>query len=347
MKIKPVPPLKFVTYACIRGLQDYQIAYATQAAEMEKKIGAKIYKRDDARVHCRAHILQINFEPDAEQKLYIAFDEDCIWFFQEYFEPEIRKNKFVNVDIEFQLKYSYFKNLQKSVENLPTEVIPRIVPCNRQIFSSSLDVPTVQTSNQMNLDSKQQMALNAILAPVCRNSPPILISGPFGTGKTRIMALAACTLFQRASSAYILVCTQQRESADNFMLMYREVVSKSGSDDFNVTNIILRDYGHRRKELTRFYYKPEDLSNDLLASNDNVLVVTTCLTVHHLVHKNIDFTHIFVDEGAQMREPEAVAALRMANKMTTLVIAGDPQQVNGAMLSSVMQYYIVASTMLY
>ena len=185
------------------------------------------------------------------------------------------------------------------------------------------------TNHEMDLDAEQQMALNAILVPAHQNSLPILISGPFGTGKTRIMALAAHMHFQRAHSACILVCTQQRESADNFMLMYREVVSKSGSDDVNVTNIILRDYGYRRRELQKFYIKPEELSRCLRNSKDNMhmLVVTTCLTAHHLVDENINFTCIFVDEGAQMREPEAIAALRMANKMTTLVIAGDPQQV--------------------
>ena len=327
LHVKPPPPLKFVTYACIRGLQDFQIAYATQAAEMEKKIGIKIYKKDDVKVHCKAHILHINYsEVDTEQKLYIAFDENCDREFQAHFEPDIRRNNCITVKIEFQLKNSYFRNLQKSIENLPAEVIPRIVSSDLKTFS--LDVPIVQTTtNQMDLDAEQQMALNAILAPAHENSPPILISGPFGTGKTRIMALAAHMCFQQRSSACILVCTQQRESADNFMLMYREVVSKSGSDDFNVSSMILRDYGHPRRELLKFYVKPEGLSNWCSKAKNNKLVVTTCLTAHRLEQENINFTYIFVDEGAQMREPEAVAALRMANKMTTLVIAGDPQQV--------------------
>ena len=294
---------------------------------MEKKIGAKIYKKGDLqRVHCRAHILHMNYsQVDAEQKLYIAFDEDDNETFQALFEPDIRKNK-IYVKIEFQLKISYFRNLRMSVEKLPTEVIPRIIPRDHQAFSL-INIPLVLTSNEMHLDDEQQMALNAILAPARQNSPPILISGPFGTGKTRIMALAAHMHFQQSSSGRILVCTQQRESADNFMLMYREVVSKSGSDDVNVTNLILRDYGYRKRELQKFYVKPEELSNCLHDSKDNRLVVTTCLTAHHLVHVDINFTYIFVDEGAQMREPEAVAALRMANEMTTLVIAGDPQQV--------------------
>ena len=73
---------------------------------MEKKIGAKIYKKGGVRrVHCRAHILHMNYsEIDTEQKLYIAFDEHCNHFFQAYFEPDIRRNKYIKVEIEFQLK---------------------------------------------------------------------------------------------------------------------------------------------------------------------------------------------------------------------------------------------------
>ena len=39
------------------------------------------------------------------------------------------------------------------------------------------------------------------------------------------------------------------------------------------------------------------------------------------------FTHILMDEGAQAREPEAVAPLCLATKDTKIVIAGDSSQV--------------------
>ena len=314
---------QFAGYACICGLQDYQIAYATQAAETERKVGVIIYKKIQPKKYCKAHILGRNYS-QTDEKLYLGFDERDIRYFRMHFEQEIKQNKSISVDVRFQLKDSYFNNLKKSVANLPSDVIHRILPCDHPVFSQLVDVPTVQT---MDLDSEQKEALIAILTPTLQNGPPLLITGPFGTGKTRIMALAAHELFQRVSSTRILVCTQQRESADNFMLMYRGVVSKSGSDDYKVKKIILRDYGHRENSLRKFYVDRKGLPHDL-ASKDNIIIVTTCLTAHHLVHTNIQFSHIFVDEGAQMREPEAVAALRMANQNTTLVIAGDPQQVN-------------------
>ena len=314
--------------ACICGLQDYQIAYVSQAAEVEKKIGVYIYRKNYSRKHCRAHILQENIY-GTTKKLYIAFDETGNHFFQLYFEQDILRNKNIRVDVVFQLKCSYFTNLHKSVDSLPSDVVSRIQPGDHHIMLSVNVSAEEEISNQCDnriRDTEQQKALRAIVCQIHPVSYPILITGPFGTGKTRIMALAAHVLFQR-SVTRMLVCTQQRESADNFMSMYRDVVSISGSDDHNVTNIILRDYGRERPGLKRFYVNPKSLPSCLENSKPNLLIVTTCLTAHYLASESIEFTHIFVDEGAQMREPEAIAALRMAKQHTKLVIAGDPQQV--------------------
>ena len=40
------------------------------------------------------------------------------------------------------------------------------------------------------------------------------------------------------------------------------------------------------------------------------------------------FTHIFIDEAAQAREPETIAAFSLAGRDTKIVIAGDHMQVH-------------------
>ena len=62
---------------------------------------------------------------------------------------------------------------------------------------------------------------------------------------------------------------------------------------------------------------------------DVQLIVTTLATSRHLdgIIKQGHFTHILIDEGAQSREPEAVAPLTLANRDTKIVIAGDHKQV--------------------
>ena len=60
-----------------------------------------------------------------------------------------------------------------------------------------------------------------------------------------------------------------------------------------------------------------------------IIVITTFLTALNassLLGTDF-FTHILLDEGTQVREPEAVAPLCMANKDTKMVITGDLHQV--------------------
>lgn len=335
----PDPPHDYPAYARISGLEDYKIAYTSQAAEIERYIGVHIYKkrRDGtrSRIYCKAHILQLNYL-HMGQNLYIAFDRRCIHYYYEYFHQDMLRDGSIRVIVEFQLKSSYFRNLCKSVGDLPSDVIRRIRPCDCHI--SSIKAAADELTHEYNgaLDSEQQKALRAILHEYPPNSPPILITGPFGTGKTRIIAMAAHVLFKKRETR-ILVCTQQRESADNFMSMYRDVVSTSGSDDHNVTNIILRDYGSQRK---KFYVNPQELPDCLKNSELNLLIVTTCLTAHYLTSASIEFTHIFVDEGAQMREPEAIAPLNMAKKHAKVVIVGDPQQVCNSMCMTILVDFV-------
>ena len=70
---------------------------------------------------------------------------------------------------------------------------------------------------------------------------------------------------------------------------------------------------------------------DKLAKKKKVMIIATCSSTINLLNKRVFsrgyFTHIYIDEGAQMREPEAVAPLGFATEDTVLVIAGDQHQV--------------------
>jgi len=59
------------------------------------------------------------------------------------------------------------------------------------------------------------------------------------------------------------------------------------------------------------------------------LIITTFLTAPHLTFYDVKpFTHILIDEGAQTREPEAIAPLVLAGDNAKIVIAGDHLQVH-------------------
>ena len=320
----------FSSYVCICGLKDFQIAYVTQAARGENDTGVTIYLKENVTKYASAHILHKNYY-HTEEKLYVAFDGQGDKDFNEHFMP-LLINGFVNIRVDFNLKDSYFINLLKCISNLPSDVVPRILSYDFHHFSHDMSTFNMEEIKHQTegLDTEQKSALRMILVQQQENSPPILISGPFGTGKTRILAVAAHILLQKPSSC-ILVCTQQRKSADNFLLMYHDVVRRSRCKDDHVKKVLLISgsvYGGKDPRLKHFYCEPSDLPGLALShSSGNFLFVTTCLSAHHLTKVKVTFSHIFIDEGAQMREPEAIAALRKAKSDTKIVIAGDPQQV--------------------
>lgn len=58
----------------------------------------------------------------------------------------------------------------------------------------------------MKLNPKQKEAVYAITLPLCHKLPPVLIIGPFGTGKTFTLAQAVKLILNDPGSR-ILVCT--------------------------------------------------------------------------------------------------------------------------------------------
>ena len=173
-----------------------------------------------------------------------------------------------------------------------------------------------------------------VIAGCPASGPPVLIAGPFGTGKTRVLALAAHYFLQQSiekdSPLRILVCTQQHTSADAYLQMYRDLTKKS--EPITVFRLVSQDTW-RNPTMKKFYKSTAEFKRDIERSSyrnrQRFLIVTTCLTARQINNAlpHSFFTHIFLDEGAQMREPEAVAPLCMAGQNTKIVIAGDKYQV--------------------
>ena len=235
--------------------------------------------------------------------------------------------------MRFELKHSYFKNLQRSIKHLNLEIVKRLIPDENSFkfrFSTSEDFGHYTQS----CSPDQLEALKAI-ASCPSDGPPVLVTGPFGTGKTYTLANAADYIFHTSVStrcpARVLVCTQQRASADNFFECYHKL--QTPKLEGYVETCIIRDYGFHNPDYRHLYKSVKDFERSCKRNSrrhsTRYLIVTTCLTAPHLANflERDFFTHIFIDEGAHMREPEAVAPLCLASTNTKIVIAGDQHQV--------------------
>ena len=300
-----------------------QIAYCSQASD-----GIKLrYSGHDI----YAEILRKNFR-QTDNRLYVGIDTSGVFL-----------DKEVQVSATFELKVSYFDRLRSSVTHLSrsANTVQRLMPKVEDFQPYTNISVSSQSSSVLNLELCSADQLEALTAAISSpaGGPPFLITGPFGSGKTRIVALLSHFFFHRhqeGGCTRILVCTQQNVSADTFLECYDDLAERKDSS-LQVVRLVPKHYGNQ-EESSRITTLDnlQHMKNNLLR-NKKVLIITTCSTAFSLSKfKHLPsgyFTHILIDEAAQVREPEAVGPLCFATANTKIILAGDQHQVNLSPLS--------------
>ena len=254
-----------------------------------------------------------------------SYRHDPYCMYLAFFHHEFEFMSSCEVKAEFNLKESYFKDLVSSISKL--NIVSRLVPSDESFRNPSCMMEDVESCKDSCSD--EQFEALKVIINTAPSSPPILLTGAFGTGKSTLLATCALYLLSKSSKTpiRILVCTQQRLSADIFLKLYTNKVWKGK----NKNVFVIREYGYDNLDphLEDYYKSSADFKNIWSETrNKSSLVITTCLTASHLYFLPRGyFTHIFIDEGSHMREPEAIAPLQLATEETKIVIAGDPNQV--------------------
>ena len=249
----------------------------------------------------------------------------------------------VNVDFQFQQDNTHFSQLHRSVNSLQdTIIVTHLLGVSSQSRSGTFRIRRPPEDSLKLLDTeicsnrKQTKAVSMILA---HSLPfPFIINGPFGTGKTRLLAEAIRLLTLTRENLRVLVCTQSNNAADLYVKSFDEF-TEEGRFKARVMRIC---YPFRRlgtvpkvvqkycdyMEAERQFMMPSYAELD--SSADNLVVVTTLITSAQLMDIGLRsgyFTHIVIDEAAQATEPESVTPLALAGPRTAIVLAGDCRQV--------------------
>lgn len=319
---------------CIQGMNVDQVQYAAQASENAFLVD----KENDL---CKGEILGINFE-DVKEEFYISLSENDFCLLKQKYPKVLKSGQ--KLYIEFEVKHSYFDTLHKSVISAPISMIRKITPTSCSEVSSSITQSfrlnhECSYSHDLCLDEFQQLeALNMII-----QSPPdypVIVSGPFGTGKTRIVARAAFEFvnngLQSRKVTRILLCAHHSKTIDTYLSRYLQPVF-SQVPGVKIVKVMRRvehsePHWNSRNVMSKSIF---DFRRDIVLGRhikDKVLVIITTYTMslhvaNALSHSSTQFTHILLDEAAQVREPEAIAALSLGNSDTKVVIAGDSKQV--------------------
>ena len=316
-------------YGIILGISTDDLAYVEQAA-----IAVKI----TIDTHTMVEPKIIKFLPHSKEDnaLQIQFTADHVKKIQSRCPELLKRRTKKHLNVEFVLKHKYFANLHKSLSKLSLAVLKKIVPKQESgddkysVDKKSLQRPPAKC---FDLDEEyQEPTLKKLLS--CTNSVPFLVTGPFGTGKTRLLASAFYYIL-KDPNARVLLCTCHMQSADAYINNYiAPLMDASYSDVKNIKpfRIVLDEKKYHnfvpryRKYLKGLYDGPVSANYDDVKKSR--LIVTTFLTALHLLDIVKPFTHILIDEGAQCREPEAIAPLCLADENSKIVVTGDRLQVN-------------------
>ena len=324
-------------------MNDDQAQYATQASE--KIVFVDVKNQKDI---CNGKIYSCNFY-NLSEHFFVSLALDDLRLLQNT-NPHIGSGWY-SVHVEFEVKYSYFNSLHQAVTSIPNSMVKKITPSSNDVFSypytSSLIVnPKCFDTDDLSVDNmKQFQALETIIkSPV---NFPVVVSGPFGSGKTRIIARAAYEFIKAGLSSRtqtrILLCAHHDNTVETYMLKYLypafckkpqvTIIRITRKDSNNLSNNVINR--------TIFDFRCNVMVGQHI--NDPVLVIITTYMSSLKVAKilnNVRFTHILLDEAAQVREPEAIAPLSLGDANTKVVVAGDSRQVRIILVMFILKLFI-------
>ena len=190
-------------------------------------------------------------------------------------------------------------------------------------------LPLKKFSTQLN--PEQVSAMEIIL--LSESVLPVIIAGPFGTGKTLLLSQAAEYLVKHSKRCHILICALTNSTANVYLEHFHRGIPSHGSHKilrllYKKQNFTppenLQKYFLYDPSIKEFHYPTES------DAKDYHIIVTTLGLAQELLKLKLTghFTHIFIDEAAQMTVPEVMMALSLASNTTKVVMAGNHMQVS-------------------
>lgn len=154
----------------------------------------------DPPVDNRVYEVNVEHKATTEKTIWLQIPERCCS------ELNFQANTSHKVEIQFQIDQLLFRQWHQAVDHLLDEklVLPDVASCT---IPYSLGSP--QKGN-----SKQKLAISLITGQTVssRQVPPLLIYGPFGTGKTFTLAMATIEILRRPNTR-VLICTHTNRLA--------------------------------------------------------------------------------------------------------------------------------------
>eukprot|EP00960_Hanusia_phi_P039433 753886-Hanusia_phi.AAC.2 len=227
-------------------------------------------------------------------------------------------------------------------------------PANYNFSMITDGVANLSYKSITNPNEEQRKCVSTILS-MCNSPnphPPFILHGPFGTGKTVTMIEAMLQVLSSSHNSRILVCTETNSAADLFVERLHEIkllppgsIFRLISPDRSAAQCFQGAGGSRSRDLIdkytfmhadhKVFWVPQMrlmLEKRIVVSTWETAGVLVWLKTDHF-YQTLSFSHIIIDEAAQMLEPAALLPLCLADSRTNVIFSGDCQQIGPMVLS--------------
>ncbi|XP_077785536.1 3'-5' exoribonuclease HELZ2 isoform X3 [Podarcis muralis] len=266
-------------------------------------------------------VFEVSVEMKAEKSIWLLLPKRCC------VELGLRAGMSLKVEVQFQIDQLQFRQWHWAVDQLKDEklVFPDVAACS---IPRPLDQVLLQRANK-----KQSQAISFITGQAAgvRQVPPLLIYGPFGTGKTYTLAMATLEIIKQPKTR-VLICTHTNSAADIYIREYFHDYVTSGHPEavplravYIKRNIIGID-----PTVKLYCCFSQNRDSFRLPTKEELgrhrIIITTAMQSRELGLTPGYFSHILIDEAAQMLECEALVPLSLATFETRIILAGDHMQ---------------------
>ena len=182
----------------------------------------------------------VGIEDTGKSTLYLRLPSTLITKY------DLKDEEDFEVEVQFQLNRLPLCEMHHAVDRLPD--LSLVYPDIREKIVIPWS-PGKQWGDDFNakLNPKQREAVVAITTPLVISLPPILIIGPYGTGKTFTLGQAIKMLLKQENNRKILVCTHSNSAADLYIREYLHPFIEKEKEDGQKTPIkLLRVYYENR-----------------------------------------------------------------------------------------------------
>ncbi|UYV83673.1 HELZ [Cordylochernes scorpioides] len=276
-------------------------------------------------------VYEAMIEDKGKNTIYIRLSSHCVK------DLQLRAETEVLLEVQFQLNRLPLCEMHLAVDKLaPIDIIfpevsqPPVVPPASQ---RQLGLPL-----NARLNPKQKEAILAITTDISIHLPPILILGPFGTGKTFTLAESIKQIVSQ-SNTRVLICTHSNSAADLYIKEHLHPYLSEGHPEARPLRVY---YQHRwistvNEVVLQYCLLSSDGQSSffVMPTREDVekhrIIITTLSMSRTLVQLGLKkgfFTHILIDEAAQSMECETILALSLATMGTRIVLTGDHMQLS-------------------